>query len=204
MECEIENCTEPRVGRGWCRKHYSRWDRTGDPEGFRRTYAAEIVCAHPECTNKIRQNRVAGRTRKYCSQTCYRTAGPKSRHYSERECDHCGSAYLPLGAKQRYCWTCLGGVVAQYPNGTRRYRATRLLKEYGMSAPEWDVLYAHHGGSCWLCRDRQAAVVDHDHSTGRVRGLLCSPCNTRLHHDVNEEWLMRAVEYLCATEVPVF
>jgi hypothetical protein len=29
--CSIEDCDNPRVGRGWCRKHYRRWQRHGDP-----------------------------------------------------------------------------------------------------------------------------------------------------------------------------
>jgi len=29
--CSIEHCTALAVGRGWCRKHYGRWKRTGDP-----------------------------------------------------------------------------------------------------------------------------------------------------------------------------
>ena len=31
--CVIDDCDRPVVGRGWCRRHYSRWRRTGDPLG---------------------------------------------------------------------------------------------------------------------------------------------------------------------------
>ena len=30
--CKIDGCYNPRYGRGWCQKHYSRWRRHGDPE----------------------------------------------------------------------------------------------------------------------------------------------------------------------------
>lgn len=33
--CEIAECEDRTVGRGWCRKHYARWRRTGDPEQTR-------------------------------------------------------------------------------------------------------------------------------------------------------------------------
>lgn len=32
MDCTIENCGKPAASRGWCRLHYVRWQRTGDPE----------------------------------------------------------------------------------------------------------------------------------------------------------------------------
>jgi Recombination endonuclease VII len=37
---------------------------------------------------------------------------------------------------------------------------------------------------------------DHDHRTGRARGLLCFPCNKRLSYDVTPEWLRAAADYL--------
>ena len=33
MTCTIESCDKPAAGRGWCRKHYMRWYRHGDPLG---------------------------------------------------------------------------------------------------------------------------------------------------------------------------
>ncbi|MFD3329224.1 endonuclease VII domain-containing protein [Streptomyces sp. NPDC058701] len=36
---------------------------------------------------------------------------------------------------------------------------------------------AAHGGVCVLCRKASADHVDHDHQTGRVRGVLCFSCN---------------------------
>lgn len=36
MDCEIEDCHEPAIARGWCERHYGRWYRTGDPLMVRR------------------------------------------------------------------------------------------------------------------------------------------------------------------------
>lgn len=41
----------------------------------------------------------------------------------------------------------------------------------------WDLLWHHQEGTCAACID-PPKVIDHDHSTGLVRGLLCYSCNT--------------------------
>lgn len=55
---------------------------------------------------------------------------------------------------------------------------------YGMEAEDLRALEAAQGGLCAICRNppsgHRALHVDHDHETGRVRGLLCHGCNTGL------------------------
>ena len=56
-----------------------------------------------------------------------------------------------------------------------------VQKTYGLEAGDYDRLYAEQGGLCAICRRARGIsrrlAVDHNHVTGRVRGLLCSPCN---------------------------
>lgn len=52
-------------------------------------------------------------------------------------------------------------------------------------------------GACLLCFRVMKLHVDHDHVTGRIRGLLCSPCNTALFRaETDPTWFDRARRYL--------
>jgi hypothetical protein len=51
---------------------------------------------------------------------------------------------------------------------------------YGVDRAMWDAMYFEQDGLCLICLEREAYVVDHDHDTGKVRGLLCLGCNTML------------------------
>lgn len=62
----------------------------------------------------------------------------------------------------------------------RRYE---LKRKYGFFGNEYDVLYAAQKGCCAMCKEPKIKLmVDHCHKTGKVRGLLCGPCNISLGH----------------------
>jgi len=61
----------------------------------------------------------------------------------------------------------------------------RLFREYGITLVEYNQLFESQVGCCAICRTHQLEfqnrlAVDHCHSTGKVRGLLCRPCNMAL------------------------
>lgn len=70
------------------------------------------------------------------------------------------------------------------PEGRRRYqRAAKLRAKYGIDLPDFERMLAEQGGACATCRrvpDGRDLCVDHDHATGKVRGLLCDLCNRTL------------------------
>lgn len=57
-------------------------------------------------------------------------------------------------------------------------------RAYGLTEGEWDRRLSEQDGKCALCGfvfgegRADSPQVDHDHVTGKVRGLLCRPCNT--------------------------
>ena len=78
----------------------------------------------------------------------------------------------------------------------RRYH---LKKKYGITPEDYDLMVRSRGGKCDICRMVSVLVIDHDHLTGIIRGLLCSSCNAALgifNDDINV--LTEAIEYLQA------
>ena len=74
-------------------------------------------------------------------------------------------------------------------------RKGNLRRHYGITPEEYDRLFDTQGGKCAICGELpRRLVVDHNHETGKVRGLLCFKCNNALLGGV--EWLKAAIAYL--------
>ncbi|MCI0564825.1 MAG: endonuclease VII domain-containing protein, partial [Nitrososphaera sp.] len=62
-----------------------------------------------------------------------------------------------------------------------RSRDRYLRRKYGITLAEYERIYNYQKGMCAVCGRCVPLVVDHDHRTGIVRGLLCRiTCNYRL------------------------
>ncbi len=60
-------------------------------------------------------------------------------------------------------------------------KANYLMRNYGITLETYNELLITQNGICCICKkDNKKLVIDHDHKTGKVRGLLCSNCNTSL------------------------
>jgi len=68
------------------------------------------------------------------------------------------------------------------------------LKRYGLAPEAYDLMLAEQGGVCAICRGPEVRTfhVDHDHLTGRVRGILCASCNHVLGRMKDDPALLRA------------
>jgi nitrate/TMAO reductase-like tetraheme cytochrome c subunit len=67
----------------------------------------------------------------------------------------------------------------------RKSRDKHLRKTFGMTLEQWEEMFEKQDRRCRLCHSsnpQNAAGwgTDHCHSTGRVRGILCAPCNWML------------------------
>jgi hypothetical protein len=67
-------------------------------------------------------------------------------------------------------------------------RKDKLRARYGITLEEYDKMLKDQGGVCAICGTDNPGVgfdlflVDHDHKTGKVRGLLCNRCNIILEY----------------------
>jgi len=81
------------------------------------------------------------------------------------------------------------------------YLNSRLKSQYGLSLAEYQELLESQGGVCKICKQPcnsgKRLAVDHCHLTGKIRGLLCTCCNTGIgKFRDSPELLLAAVEYL--------
>lgn len=88
----------------------------------------------------------------------------------------------------------------------RTYRNSVLKKRYGLTPEDLERMLRDQGNKCAICgkeiflfgsSKKLTAHVDHDHKTGKVRGLLCQECNIGLGKFMdNTDYLLSAISYL--------
>lgn len=76
------------------------------------------------------------------------------------------------------------------PSDVKRARKdARLKHKFGISAKQYDIINSEQGGLCAICGKEEETIdwygerslaVDHNHDTGKIRGLLCYKCNVSL------------------------
>ena len=74
-------------------------------------------------------------------------------------------------------------VRAWYAKNPEKKRSSNMYRRYGMTLEDYDQMFERQNGLCALCGEPpsdRALVVDHDHSTKAVRGLLHHRCNIAL------------------------
>jgi hypothetical protein len=91
----------------------------------------------------------------------------------------------------------------EYRKNELRYREYNLKRTYGIDLHDYNKMLAAQNGACAICkkshtiRKNKRLDVDHDHETGKVRGLLCSYCN-QVIGDAKEDIVIleNAITYL--------
>ena len=80
-------------------------------------------------------------------------------------------------------------------------RRSHLKRKYGMTIEQYDAMLEAQGGGCFICgrppREDISLHVDHDHSTGKVRGILCFCCNNALADFQEDPALLRRRRRTC-------
>lgn len=135
---------------------------------------------------------------------------------AKRADSHKGMIRPPLGDPiGPFCQPCrrkfIHGLTRAEANKSH-YRST-----YGLMLSEYGQVYALQRGLCAICHDRRAPgkdqraledktgalVVDHDHETGEVRGLLCSRCNTAIGMFRDDPALLASAIIYLNTQLPL-
>lgn len=82
---------------------------------------------------------------------------------------------------------------------------SQLKFYYGITLENYNLLFQQQNGRCFICERHQSElnkrlVVDHNHITKKVRGLICQRCNALLgmaRVDVQKEFLLQAaIKYI--------
>lgn len=140
---------------------------------------------------------------------CTGNLSPKSKRTAQR----CRPCYLKHQLETREVATChpdkkvfgLGLCQKCYyrarPPTPEIQRACHLRKKYGLTVDTFNRLVEKQGNRCAICREEFVKEtdtnIDHCHTTGRVRGVLCRWCNIGLgNFKDNVELLQEAVSYL--------
>ena len=112
----------------------------------------------------------SGKRRADCKPCTYKKHSMWIRSNWESHLEHC----LKSGRKFKY---------------TDKYREWYYWSRYKLTLDQYKKMLAAQGGRCFICNghekryrgnsqtEKYALAVDHDHKTGKVRGLLCRYCN---------------------------
>lgn len=104
------------------------------------------------------------------------------------------------------CRDCRRKATASHNTDVELKRSNSRLRFYGITGADYDAMFLAQDGLCAICRLPESMTykgqvkqlsVDHDHDTGRVRGLLCAACNFALGKFRDDPALLRAAaDYL--------
>ncbi|RXS69866.1 hypothetical protein EST54_04910 [Streptomyces sioyaensis] len=111
----------------------------------------------------------------------------RERRSAARGVEKLRAAFVPLRSHREKC----GGVA-----GRARRTSTHLTRQYALGEAEREAMIKEQRGMCVICLAADPVHVDHDHETGKVRGVLCFSCNAALGQFKDRpDVLRRAAEY---------
>ena len=173
--CTLPGCSHPHKARGYCQTHYMQYRRGVAPTPGIRSRVREKP---PECSEDG------------CAEPV-KAKGLCKMHY-QRSLRH---GHTKCTTRTRPAKTCyLGGCGNQlYAKGLchAHYAKQRKWSAFGIDAERYQEMLVEQNDVCAICKQPERTAdglsgktkdlaIDHDHTTGAVRALLCSSCNTAL------------------------
>lgn len=99
---------------------------------------------------------------------------------------------------------------SEYPYLSPKYnRDKNLLSKYGISLTDWNTLFLSQGSKCAICHSTEPRGrnwhTDHNHSSGKIRGILCGPCNSGIGK-LQEDWrlFLKSAAYCLVSDYSEF
>ena len=87
-------------------------------------------------------------------------------------------------------------------NNPERIKHHELTAAFGIGLEDYNIMFANQNGCCAICGKHQDEMnkklhVDHCHTTGKIRGLLCINCNLAIGNFFDNITLLKnAIKYL--------
>lgn len=187
--CSVTDCDNPVCTRGFCKRHYHKWQRYGDPN-LGRLLNAGKSCSVDGCNNLA-----------FCRFMC-------TKHYQQWRKFNLQGLCITVGCEKP---SKIDNLCAEHsPRFVRQRKNYRLRRTYGITLDTYNALYNSQKGCCAICGvyrspweptgmiDRNNYLhVDHDHKSGAIRGLLCLHCNQGLgQFKDNQRIVLAALSYL--------
>lgn len=145
-----------------------------------------------DCKNPVPM--YGGFYRTYCN-TC------RGRRERRELCSKCGKTRD--GSHNSYCRACYQRYARDWAaknpaKAVAKVRRTRLWEKFQITPEQWWEMYDKQKGKCAVCsttepRGMGRFHVDHDHATGKLRGLLCTNCNVALGQAKDDPKILRAL-----------
>lgn len=85
------------------------------------------------------------------------------------------------------------------PEKRKLHTRNSRIRAYGISPETYYEMLEKQDKRCAICKEkstRRAINIDHNHITGKVRGLLCDGCNLSLGHIERKDFVEKALKYL--------
>jgi hypothetical protein len=170
--CTIDGCGRKHKSRGYCASHYQQYKRGLTDLGALKTRqrVKPDCCVEVDCESSVKANGLcAAHYQRFLrhGHTRYRDRKRPAQQCSVGDCDN-----------------------ILYANTLchQHYMRERKIKKMGLSTDSYLEMFGKQKGLCAICFGTEtskdgasgkfrALAIDHNHETGAVRGLLCSPCN---------------------------
>lgn len=215
-KAKCKECDKDAACRGYCHGHYWRLRKYGDPlassprRRARRFEPTDDLENSKVCTicklrlpheafHKSSRSKDGLQTRcRNCYRDWYNERYQDNPEFRDKRSQHYAKFYED--------W---------YPIYAERHGDKKRYAMYRITRAQFNAMSADQGGLCAICKQppsgngpQAVLAVDHDHDSGMIRGLLCSPCNMALglFRD-NPDVLAAAIRYLADAkpgQLPLF